>query len=96
VPKAPPHQRRVGLGTWSAISRRTKATNLMAEHKFKIGQLVHYYPKKVGRVPIDLGSGLYQIITRLRLTDDGERQYKIRNTLEQHDRVATESELTPI
>jgi hypothetical protein len=64
----------------------------MTEHKFKIGQLVHYYPKSVGRASIDLASGLYQIIRRLSSTS-GEPQYEIRNTLEQHDRVARESEL---
>ena len=37
----------------------------MTEHKFKIGQLVHYYPRKIGRPSIDLVSGLYQIIKRL-------------------------------
>jgi hypothetical protein len=66
----------------------------MAEHKFKIGQLVHYYPGKIGRASIDLVSGLYQIIKPLPIADDGEPQYEIRSTLEQHDRVAKESELT--
>jgi hypothetical protein len=54
----------------------------MTEHKFKIGQLVHYYPRKIGRASIDLVSGLYQIIKRLPPTDDGECQYEIRSTLE--------------
>jgi hypothetical protein len=65
----------------------------MAEHKFKIGQLVHYYPNKFGRASIHLASGLYQIIKRLP-SANGEPQYEIRNTLEQYDRVARESELT--
>jgi hypothetical protein len=65
----------------------------LAEHKFKIGQLVHYYPKKIGRASIELVSGLYQIIKRLP-SANGEPQYEIRSTLEQHDRVARESELT--
>jgi hypothetical protein len=42
----------------------------MTEHRFKIGQLVRYYPK--WRVSIDTVSGLYQIINRLPPADDGE------------------------
>jgi hypothetical protein len=64
----------------------------MTEHRFKIGQLVRYYPK--WRVSIDTVSGLYQIIKRLPPADDGESQYEIRSTLEQHNRIARESELT--
>ena len=67
----------------------------MTEHKFKIGQLVRYYPKRAGSVAIDLASGLYQIIKRLPPTGDGDRQYEIRNLLEQHNRIARENELTP-
>jgi hypothetical protein len=66
----------------------------MTGHRFKIGQLVRYYPKKVRRVSIDTVSGLYQIIKRLPPTDDGESQYEIRSRLEQHNRIARESELT--
>jgi hypothetical protein len=65
----------------------------LAEQKVKIGQLVHYYPTKIGRASIDLASGLYQIIKRLP-SANGETQYEICSTLEQHDRVARESELT--
>jgi hypothetical protein len=53
----------------------------MTEHKFKIGQLVHYYPRKIGRASVDLVSGLYQIIKRLP-SANGEPQYEIRSTLE--------------
>ncbi len=60
----------------------------------KIGQFVHYYPQKVGSVPIDFALGLYQIIRRLPPTDDGDCQYEIRNLLEQHNRIARENELT--
>ena len=64
----------------------------MTGHTLKIGQLVRYYPK--WRVSIDTVSGLYQIIKRLPPTGDGESQYEIRSTLEQHNRIARESELT--
>jgi hypothetical protein len=83
----------VSSATCAAISRKRRADSLWTEHKFKIGQLVHYYPRKIGRASIDLVSGLYQIIKRLP-SPNGEPQYEIRSTLEQHDRVATESELT--
>ena len=65
----------------------------MTGHRFKIGQLVRYYPKKVRRVSIDTVSGLYQIIKRLPPADDGESQYEIRSTLELFNRIARESEL---
>ena len=42
----------------------------MREHKFKIGQLVHYYPKR--QAPVVLAPGLYQIVRRLPLAN-GER-----------------------
>jgi hypothetical protein len=44
----------------------------LALHKFKIGQLVYFKPKKLGRAAIDLGPGPYQIIKRLPATQDGE------------------------
>ena len=43
---------------------------------------------------IDTVSGLYRIIKRLPPADDGGCQYEIRSTLEQHNRIARESELT--
>ena len=54
----------------------------MTGHRFKIGQLVRYYPKKVRRVSIDTVSGLYQVIKQLPPTDDGDCQYEIRSALE--------------
>jgi len=64
----------------------------MAEHKFKIGQVVYFHPKK-SRLPSCAPSGPYQIIKR-RPAIDGEFQYVIRNAYEDHERVARESELT--
>ena len=66
----------------------------MTGHRSNIGQLVRYYPKKVRRVSIVTVSGLYQITKRLPPADDGEYQYEIRSTFEQHNRIARESELT--
>jgi hypothetical protein len=64
----------------------------MSEHKFKIGQLVYFHPKGVGRV--DAVPGPYQIARRLPAAEDGEFQYEIRSGYEDHSRVARESELT--
>jgi hypothetical protein len=43
----------------------------MTGHRFNIGQLVRFYPKKVRRVSIDTVSGLYQIVKRHPPADDG-------------------------
>jgi hypothetical protein len=67
----------------------------LAEHKFKIGQLVYFKPEKLlGRPARDLGPGPYQIIKRLPATQDGEFQYTVRSKFEDQQRVARESELT--
>jgi hypothetical protein len=64
----------------------------MTEHNFKIGLLVQFYPK--GRP--DAPRGTYQIIKRLPAASDGEFQYEIRSSVEEHNRVAKESELMPV
>ena len=64
----------------------------MTEHKFKIGQLVYFHPKV--RLQLDVVPGPYLITRRLPATQDRECQYEIRNTLEEYNRVARESELT--
>jgi hypothetical protein len=63
------------------------------QHKFKIGQLVHYHPKKIARFRPEGLPWLYQITRLLPATEDGEFRYEIRSTLEEHDRGARESEL---
>jgi hypothetical protein len=62
----------------------------MAEHKFKIGQLVYFQPARA----IDVRPGHYQIVRRLPESSDGEFHYVIRSTHEDHERVAREGELT--
>jgi hypothetical protein len=64
----------------------------MTGHKFKIGQVVYFYPQK-SRLPTYAPSGPYQIIRRLPAMD-GEFQYVIKSAHEDHEGVATESELT--
>ena len=66
----------------------------VTEHKFKIGQLVYFHPKAALRPQLDVVPGPYQITKRLPAAEDGEFQYEIRNTLEEYNRVARESELT--
>jgi hypothetical protein len=63
----------------------------MAEHKFKIGQLVYFQLGKQGHTP----PGPYQIVRRLP-ESDGEFHYLIRSTYEDHERDAREDELTRI
>ena len=64
----------------------------VTEHKFKIGQLVYFHPKV--RSQLDAVPGPYKITRRLPAAEDGEFRYEIRNTLEEYNRVARESELT--
>lgn len=78
-----------------AISFANKKPNgllTMAEHKFKIGQVVYFRPKK-SRLVSDAPPGPYQIIRRPPAMD-GEFQYVIRSEYESHERVARESELS--
>ena len=62
----------------------------MAEHKFKIGQVVYFHPK---RLAAGTPSGPYQITRRLPAAE-GEFQYAIKSAYEDHERVAMESELS--
>jgi hypothetical protein len=66
----------------------------VTEHKFKIGQLVYFHPTAALRPQLDMVPGPYQITKRRPAAEDGECQYEIRNTLEEYNRVARESELT--
>ena len=65
----------------------------MTEHKFSIGQLVHFHPKGAWRLQVDAAPGPYQITKRLPAAEDGEFQYEIRNTVEEYNRIARESDL---
>jgi hypothetical protein len=64
----------------------------MAEHKFKIGQLVYFQPRKGPSLPVFVSEGPYKVLKRLPATA-GELQYVIRSTMASHDCVARESEL---
>jgi hypothetical protein len=61
----------------------------MAEHKFKIGEIVFFEPK----ASISAPRGAYQIIRRLPFSE-GVFQYAIRSAYEDYERVAKEYELS--
>jgi hypothetical protein len=60
----------------------------MSEHKFRVGQAVHFYPKKPQSAP----HGTYIVMAELP-ERDGEFHYRIKSISEPHDRIAKESEL---
>jgi hypothetical protein len=60
-------------------------------HKFHIGQLVEFRPEKGARV--SSARGAYEILKPLP-ERDGELQYRIKSAVEEHERIALESELT--
>src|SRR5262249_30327803 len=43
---------------------------VVTEYKFRIGQLVYFHPKGIGRSHVDAGPGPYQIVRQLPTTDD--------------------------
>ena len=59
----------------------------MPSHKFKIGDLVTINPAISRFVP----GGAFEVIKQL--PGNGERQYRIKNPHEPHERVAHESDL---
>jgi len=70
------------------------AARRMADHRFKIGQMVFYHPKLPG---VDAPTNRpFQITMQLPSPDDGEPLYRIRSPFEEHERVASESELRPV
>jgi len=75
------------------MTRPPRKAAAMAEHKFKIGQMVYYRPRS--RLVDAPTHRTYQIIQRLPATD-GEYQYRIKYTHDQHERIAMESELRSV
>ncbi len=64
----------------------------MTEHKFKIGQLVYFFPRKSGGALL-AARGPYRVLKRL-LAAEGEFQSVIRSIDDTHERVVRESELS--
>ena len=68
--------------------RRSRVTN-MSDHKFKVGQTVHYASGLYGRAH---RGGVFKIMQRLP-PQGGDYQYRIKSANEPYDRVVRESEL---
>ena len=66
------------------------SVNIVAAHRFKIGSLVHLTRNHVLR---DAVSGPYEVL-RLLPERDGSLQYIIKSSLERHQRVAQEKDLS--
>ena len=67
------------------------SANNRAGHKFNVDQVVDYVPKGASKFSVPRGA--YKI-TKLLPARDGELQYRIKNATEDHERVASESEVT--
>ena len=63
----------------------------MPDHKFHVGQVVSYRP---GSRNVDAPSGVYTVTGRLPQGDDGQFEYRIKHSYEDHERIAKENELT--
>jgi hypothetical protein len=61
----------------------------LSEHKFKIGQTVHYTSGPYGRGG---ASGVYKV-TQLLPPEGDDSQYRIKSASEPHERVVKESQL---
>jgi hypothetical protein len=61
---------------------------VLSDHKFKLGQTVHYTSGPYGRG----GSAIYKI-TQLLPPEGDDRQYRIKSSDEPHERVVKESQL---
>jgi hypothetical protein len=62
----------------------------MSAKKFKVGDTVFVRAARHLNIP----GGAY-VITAVRPERDGEIEYRLRNTREPHERVMTESQLSP-
>jgi hypothetical protein len=63
----------------------------MSAHKFKIGDTVFVKAARNLNIP----GGAYVVIARLP-ERDGDFEYRVRSSREPHERVMTESELSPM
>lgn len=61
----------------------------MSEHKFKVGQTVHYMAGWLGAAS---SNNVYKI-TQLLPSEGGDFQYRIKSAAEPHERVVKESQL---
>ena len=61
----------------------------MSLHRFAVGQSVEFAP---GRLDATATRGAYTVV-RLLPNDGGDREYRVRNTRDGHERVVRESQL---
>jgi hypothetical protein len=61
-----------------------------ANPQFHVGQFVFYRPASRG---VDAPSGFYTVTVRLPQGNDGQFEYRIKHSEEDHERIAKESEL---
>jgi hypothetical protein len=62
----------------------------MPDYRFHIGQVVFYRPASRN---VDAPSGAYTVTGRLTQGEDGQFEYRIKHSHEDHERIAKESEL---
>jgi hypothetical protein len=67
----------------------TITEDALSEHKFRIGQSVHFTSGPYGRGGV---SGIYKV-TQLLPPEGDDRQYRIKSASEPHERVVKESQL---
>jgi hypothetical protein len=82
-------QRVVAASKWRTVHHVCDRETSLSDHKFKIGQSVHYISGPHGRGTSD---GLYKV-TQLLPTEGDDRQYRIKSADEPHERVVKESQL---
>jgi hypothetical protein len=61
----------------------------MASHKFAVGQEVEFLP---GRMDFHVPRGVYTIVRQLPV-EANERQYRVKNSRDGHERIMRESQL---
>jgi hypothetical protein len=61
----------------------------MVRHKFAIGEQVEFLP---GRMDLHVPRGIYTIVRHLP-EDASERQYRVKNAHDGHERIMRESQL---
>ena len=66
------------------------AAKIDAAHKFKIGEELRFHSRLRLSAPVN---ALYRVVGH-RPPEDGEPSYRIKSNLENHERIARESELS--
>jgi len=88
----PGAKRRLQAATRREAPSSSKAEDHLSEHRFKIGQMVNFTSGPFGRGGVN---GVYKV-TQLLPPEGDDRQYRIKNSNEPHERVVKESQLTRV